>query len=279
MPYGTLAYYRPYSASTGARKWVGATPLTYAALQGVALVPPPSYDRSVTAYRGIEVGGGQWTNRSGSTCVVALAVPFRPAVWGAAQVDSTFAVADDTIDAQDVGADDVLLHDGDDSGSGILLHAKVPFNCIAVLQGVAGDQDTPVMIYEYFDGSARVALTTTLYTSDTLATGTGEKLILYPMPHNWVKGGPGDGEPQDEYNLWIRQTNVGAGVANPTASQIFLGEALSIIPGVLNNTQTAILRDLTGLRFPTAGDMLLAVFSTGSALNSVQIDARYYEPE
>jgi hypothetical protein len=213
-------------------------------------------------------------NRSGGTCVMGMAVRLARDRWGAGTVASTEAFTDATVSAQDETADDLVLHDKDDSGSGILIYAETPFNVVGIVQGVAGDQTTPVLILEYWSGTAWVNIVAANYGSDTLNPGdTDERLICFALPPDWQVGGDGVGVPATRYNLRLRHTTAGAGTTSPVASQLFIGVSLFLIPDMPDG-QVVSVAPSHALRGHRWGDALFPVFGMAAADNMVDVSYR-----
>ena len=183
--------YDTIGASPGNKKWVSAAAVAdYGDAQ--ALWIPPTLPFRL----GIAVGRASLFNINASAVKCGLAVRYPVATWAAGQVTAAGAYTADTTDAQSATTGDFSMHDRADSGSGFLLGADLPFNIVGLVQSAAGDQTTPVKIVEYWDGAAWVDIVAALLISDTLnAGGTGEKLLMFPRPSNWVVGGTGTGVP------------------------------------------------------------------------------------
>lgn len=259
-------YYHRIATRSAPAKFVSATAVAdYGTSQ--ALVVHPGYP----SFPAIEVGDFSLNNRSGSTTVVGLAVRLPNHRWGAGQVTAAGVFTDDTTDAQDPGADDFSMHNRADSGSGFIIYAETRFNVIGIVQGVAGDQTTPVLLLEYWNGTDWVDIVAANYAADTLNPGdTNERLICFAMPGPWVKGGSGTGVRPNHYNLRLRHTTAGAGTVNPAASQIFVGVSVVLSPEVADDGFfTMVPGNL--LRGDLMGDALFPVFGVAGADNQVDL--------
>jgi hypothetical protein len=257
------------SHSAGLKKFVSATPVADDG-DSQALVVATGWQLGYT----LILGNSALYNRSGAICPVGLAVRLSRHRWGAGQVTAAGVFTDDTTDAQDAGAGDFLMHDRTNSGSGFVIHAECPFNVVSIVQGVAGDQTTPVLLLEVWDGAGWVNIVAANYSDDDLNPGaTNERLIVFPIPSFWVIGGSGTGIRQDRYNLRIRHTHSGAGTVNPQAAQIFVGVSLLLAPAVADGgiANLAPQQDLPSHRF---GDALFPIFGTPGYEN--QVDVSYY---
>ncbi len=263
--------YENLSRSAGNQKFVSASAVADKGNSQALWLPP-----STPFALGIAVGAAMLHNRSGSTIQVGLAARFPAGIWEAGQVAASGAFTDDTTDAQDADTGDFPLHDRADSGSGFLVGCDVAFNILGIVQSAAGDQTTPVKIVEYWNGSAWTDIVASLLIDDTLiGGGTGEKVLCFPLPSDWQKGGSGTGVNANRYNLRVRHTTAAAGTANPVASQIFLGFAKMQLEGLANNQTVSLIRDHEYC-FPPQGDALFPVFSTAHRANTVEVDVRPY---
>lgn len=225
------------------------------------------------AFTTFEIGPTLLQNRSGSTGVFGLAVRYKTTTWTAGQVTAAGVFTDDTTDAQSAAAGDFLLHNRADSGSGFLLSADERFNVFSVVQSVAGDQTTPVLVLEYWDGTQWVDIAASTLISNALIGSTGERVVCFPMPFDWVKGGSGTGVPSLRYNLRVRHTHSGAGTVNPQASQVFVGFAVVALEGIVDNGMTLLSGEVP-LRFPSSGDALFPLTDQASRSNYVDVAVR-----
>ncbi len=262
--------YENVSRSAGNKKWVSPTAVAdYGDAQ--ALWIPPRLPFPL----GIAVGAAALTNRSGAAADCGLAVRLPVGIWEAGQVTSAGAYTADTADAQDADSDDFPLHNRADSGSGFLVGCDVPFNILGIVQSAAGDQIGPTKIVEYWDGAAWVDIVASLLINDGLvAAGTGEKVLCWPLPSTWVAGGSGAGVP-GRYNVRVRHTTGGAGTVDPAASQVFVGVAKMLTPGLADKSTASLIRDHEYL-FPRQGEALFPVFSVAHRGNLVEVDVRPY---
>jgi hypothetical protein len=272
----------PYhiAASAGNKKWVSATAVADKGNSQAMLLAPARKD-----FINIAVIAGVIMNRSGSTVVLGLAVRYRTENWIAGTITAAGVFTDATAAAQNATANDFTMHNGADSGSGFIIGATHPFNILGIIEGTAGDQTGPTTIIEYWNGTAWVNIASSAFINDSINTGTGEKILCWPMPLDWARGGSGTGVDATKYNIRVRQTNSGAGTTNPLASQIFVGFAATIAIGVVTASSVSLLRDndlmfdagtVGGTPLPVPGDALFPVFSVASASNYVEMDCRFY---
>lgn len=260
--------YETLERSAGAKKFVSATAVADKGDNQALFLP------GTTPFRlGIAVAACALHNRSGGTVQVGLAVRLPAAIWEGGAVTAAGAYTADTADLQDEDTGDFTIHDRADSGSGLLVGADIPFNIVGVVQSAAGDQTTPVLVIEYWNGSAWTDITASAFISDNLGGATGEHVIAFPIPSDWAKGGSGTGVPASRYNLRLRTTQSGAGTTNPLGSQVFLGVAILQVEAVGDNVVADLIRDHEYL-FPPQGDALFPVFSTANRGNLVRADVR-----
>lgn len=259
--------YEPIARSAGNKKFVSATAVAdYGDAQALWL--PKSTPFRVR----MAIGSADLHNRSGSTCKVGLAGRLPVNQWVAGQVTAAGVYTADTTDAQDEGTNDFSMLDRTDSGAGFLVGANIPFNALGIVQGVAGDQ-TATLVLEFWDGTAWTDMTAGLLISDALITGTGEKVLVWPIPSNWVVGGSGTGVPSTTYNVRVRHTVAAAGTTDPAASQMFVAHALVQLENVTDN-QVATLLDSSEYTFPSQCDAMFPIFSTASFANTVLVTVR-----
>lgn len=256
------------SGTAGLKKFVSATAVADVG-DAQALV------RSSGA--GFEVGSVRLVNRSGSLATVGLGVRFRTDSWVAGQVTAAGVYTDATPAAQDATAGDFTLWQrGIATGNGYLVGASERFNTLALIQSVAGDQTTPVLKLEYWNGTAWTDLTAALtVTQALLASGTGEKLLVWGMPADWARGGSGTGVPQTTYNVRVTHTVATGGTADPTAAQVFVGQSQLVFPDVANGGQGTFAYN-AAVRFSKLGTALFPVFSVASFGNIVELQYRVY---
>ena len=262
--------YQQFCGSFGLKKWVSAAAVAdYGNAQAIAVRPTRN---TLTTFRTM---AGIFLNQSGSTVVLALAVRYAIATWTAWTVTAAGVATDATTAAQNATTGDFTLHNRAESGSGVLFSSDERFNILGIIQSAAGDQTTPVRLVEYWNGTSWTDIEASLFIADGLnGAGTGEKVLLWPMPFDWVVGGSGTNVPTTTYNLRVRYTTAAAGTANPVASQVFLGFAKHVIPGVFDGGYNTIIREHP-LVFPQSGEALFPVASVASRANYFEIAVEF----
>ena len=258
--------YQMLVGAAGLKKWVSATAVADDG-DAQALV--------LTRGAALEVGAARLLNRSGGAATVGLGVRYGRTAWVAGQVTAAGIYTDATAAAQDATTGDFTLWQfGIATGNGFLVGASERFNTLAFVQSVAGDQTTPVLKLEYWNGAAWVDTTAALLVTQALAAGgTGEKLLVWGVAADWAKGGSGTGVPQTMYNVRVTHTVAVGGAANPLASQVFVGWSQLLYPDLANLTQ-GLFQYTEPVRFPRVGSALFPLFSTASLANQVEVQWR-----
>ena len=266
--------YDHVARSAGNKKFVSATAVAdFGNAQALFVAPTNVFSAGV----GVAVQNVSLGNRSGGLVTAGLAVRLGNTVWTAGQVTAAGVYTADTADAQDATTGDFSLHDRADSGSGFLVSADIRFNILGLVQSAAGDQTTPVKLLEYWDGTSWIDLLSgtgfnNVFINDAL-TATGEQVLCWGIPNDWVVGGSGTGVPSGKYNLRVLRTHSGAGTANPVASQLFVGVA-KMLNEELGDNAFATISPGMDYPFPPQGVALHAVFSTANQGNYVEADVR-----
>ena len=258
--------YQLLAGTAGNKKWVSATAVAdYGDAQALLRSPGAAF----------EVGAVRLINRSGSTATMGLGVRYGVTTWVAGQVTSVGAYTDATTAAQDATTGDFTLWQlAITTGNGFLVGATSRFNTLGFVQSVAGDQTTPVLKLEYWNGAAWVDITTALLISQALsAGGTGEKVLVWGAPADWALGGSGTSVPQTTYNVRVTHTVAAAGAANPLASQLFVGWSQLVFPAVADQGVGSFVYPYP-VRFPRAGTSLFPLFSVAAFANQAEIQYR-----
>ncbi len=262
-------YIRAFSSSL-AKKFVSATAVADRGTAQAHILAPSRRSGS-----SIGIGGYTIVQRTAAPTLIGIAGRLDTASWVAGTLTAAGAFTDDTADAQDADAGDMVLHDGASSGSGFLVGAALPFDVLSMVMSAAGDQVSPTLVLEYWNGTAWVDMVASVLHADALiAAGTGEKLLAWPLPPSWVPGGSGTNVPSSRYNLRVRHTNGGAGTINPALSQLFPGRSIILSAGWPQDVAFSEARSYT-IRMPHQIDAVYPVFGSASALNYAIIDYRF----
>jgi hypothetical protein len=267
----TMFPYDPLTKSAGLKKFCTATAVADAGdSQALAVRPArPTF----TAW---EIGACRLVNHSGGPTYAGIGVRLANTAWVAGQITSAGAFTANTAAAQDSVADDFLLYQHAlADGNGFLVGATEPFNCASLVTTTGGNQTTPALLLEYWNGSAWADLTPFVLYADALLGATGEKLILWMPPPLWSVGGSGTNVPATLYNLRVRHTVAGQGTVDPAAAQLFLGVArfITLIPTDAEER----FEQVVAVRLPKTGAALHPIFSSANALNYVEVLARWWQ--
>lgn len=168
-------------------------------------------------------------NRSGSVAHVGWGgrLPTDSTLWKAGQwTNGTTTFTDDTTDAQSAGANDFAAMVANTNNDGFIVLAQIPFNILSMIVGTAAAGGAPVYDVAY---SAAGGAWTTITLANLLvapAFATGEQLLWWQEPNDWVVtvAGHATGIPTGYYAIRVRATTA------PTATAALLTQ---LIPGVM----------------------------------------------
>src|ERR1041384_510670 len=272
MSFDTMFPYTTVTLSAGLKKFATAAAAADSG-DSQAIVVAPSRP-TFTAW---EVGSVRLVNRSGSVALVGLGVRYANSAWVAGQVTSAGAYTDATAAAQETTTNDVTLYNHlITDGNGFLVGATELWNLLALIGSTAGNQTTPALKLEAWTGAAWLDITGAILYQDNLVTGTGEKLILFARPANWVKGGSGTNVPQTTYNLRVTFTTAGQGTTDPLAGPLFVGMARFLTDAVADGAQAAFPQQ-PAVRFPKVGAALHPLFTVAALDNYCEVQYRSYQ--
>lgn len=114
--------------------------------------------------------------------------------------------------------------------SGFLIQGKKKFNCLS-FNVSTGEVGSPVYTYLYWNGSSYTTLTT--ITVPTAYT-TGEKVILFLIPSDWVVGtDAGTGGDSDKYSIKMVATTAPSTAMK--ANSLVVGQIIDFTEGVADN--------------------------------------------
>lgn len=201
-------------------KWLGQP----ATAQGV--VPATAGLLSSAIGQPVQFFYARAQNRFTAAAAMAVVALMKDIAWEAGQwVNATTTYTVDTTDAQSAGTNDVALETLT-AQDGFLVGADMPFGALSLDITTAGVGNTTHVI-EYWNG-VWVAIPAIGMLSDIARAAvwsTGENLVLFDPPADWIKGGSGTNVNQNRYNLRIRCTTVAAGTA-ALARRIYVGVVL-----------------------------------------------------
>ena len=158
-------------------------------------------------------------NNSGSDAAVGYGFKLLNEDWKFGQHASD-TYADDTVDAQ-ASAGSVALTT-DSLSNGFIAQASKKFDLVGFTVSTA-ETGTSVLSYEYWDGSAWVALNAIIAPD---FSATGDTALVFAAPYDWAKGGSG-GVDSDKYA--IRVTPTTASSASPVASLVWVVQLLDLV--------------------------------------------------
>lgn len=205
-------------------------------------------------------------NRSGGTANVGVAVKHFNDAWKAGQWDdsATPRFIDDTADAQDSGTNDFALFTTTDN-DGFAVQASRQFNIVGI-DVTTVETGSPVIVFQYWNGTAWTALTT-IETPDFTITASDQYLV-FQTPPDWVKGGDtNDGIDSDKYAVRVIATTAPATAA--LAAELWLCRFLSFQSSISTDKfhQFALDSQVVHLE---SGESLLGFFGTANANNMAQ---------
>ena len=223
------------------------------------------------------LGFGSIQNRTGATIVCGIGGRVHPTHWKAGQwVNATTTFTDDTVDAQDVGANDFPLETLT-ANDGFLVASLRPINAICLDIGTAGVGTGPVRTIEYSIAGGSWAPITNALIPPLAAShwAVGEALILWQHPSDLAPmvAGHGTGVPVGWYGYRFRSTTP-PGTTAAVANSMSVAEIILPIEGLADNNIYEI--NPTGEYYlNNAYDSLVALLSSKAAIQStVNIDAR-----
>lgn len=218
-------------------------------------------------------------NHSAGAANVGLGVRLPMRAWGAGQwVNATPLFTDDTVDAQDVGADDFPM-ETTTNNDGFVVYSDQKFNMLDILVGVASVTGTPVRVVKFSNGAGWGSAQTganLLQGPITSAHWTAaEHLIWWDMPADWAltTGHANEGGlPVGKYAVLIQSTTAPSGTAGSATSMSVHHIPFSRRELADNGIYTIGPSD-KGLSLGS-GEGVTAVFSTALAKNHVRLSVR-----
>lgn len=210
-------------------------------------------------------------NASGGAVDVGIGYKVADGRWKAGQyVDATTTYTDDTTDAQDSDTNDFALTTLTNN-DGFIVQSFEKFNLLGLTKTTAGN-GASTLEYNYWNGSAWVALTTKETLGDL--TGTGDVFLAFLAPHDWAKSSASaaTGIDTNMYALRVRATTAPVTTA-ALASLLWIGVLPFFKESLANNTQFSVDRETDPIIFPGGAGLLPYFGGTANANNMVS--ARY----
>ena len=243
VPQEKVSQYRKLSAY----HWLG-TPAS-----AVGVIP-------ATAGLTVAAGGSRFMrayaqNRSGGTVSICVAGFFPDTAWEAGQwVNATTTYTADTTDAQDADTNDFAIHNTT-INDGHIIGCDYPFGLVSY--DVTTDSNGAAMdgAIEYWNGAWTAIPAVGMSVDIPRGAGdyweTGETIIMFDPPVDWIVAGSGTGVSATRYNLRYRTTTA-ADTTGALARRIYVGVPITTWQGVATNTE-ASARDYSphGLPIPT----------------------------
>lgn len=169
--------------------------------------------------------------RAAGTPEVGLGGRIDVKSWRAFALTGAGVLTDDTVDAQDPGANDVPLEIAADNGSGFMVASPYRLNVIDLLIGTASTGTNPVRVLEYSGPAGWVAIANALVPPVTAAHFlTGENLVWWTDPQNLTPmtvALHGAGVPEGWYGWRVRSTTV-PGTVQAVATSMSVGIVKSL---------------------------------------------------
>lgn len=158
----------------------------------------------------LDIAWAQLQFRGAGTPEVGIGGRLHNDGWRAYTMTGAGVLADDTIDAQDAGANDFPMEVSNDNNSGFLVASPYKFNCLSILIGTASVGGTPVRALKYSGPAGWVTISNPLVPPVTGGHwATGENLIFWEAPQNWTPltvALHGTGVPEGWYGVEIIST-------------------------------------------------------------------------
>ena len=235
------------------------------------------------------IGEFSLQNRSGGTVVAGIGGRFPISLWTfGTWTDASYAAGtvytNDTTDAQDSDAGDVNLDTVATNNDGFVIGCDVPFN-IASLQISQASANGTVYAVHYSIASAGTGFSsnygtiTNLYVAPSF-TATGEQLIWFEPPVDWVKATSATAivnrhglTVPSQYLLVVRATTA-PDTTRGQMSLATLGRMMLSTEGVADNQ---ILNNIGGTEIflPPQCDAICGAISTANAQNRLSVNCRY----
>lgn len=158
----------------------------------------------------LDIGWAQLQFRGAGTPEVGIGGRIHNNYWRAYTVTGAAVIVDDTIDAQDVGANDLPLEVANDDGSGFLIASPFKFNCLAIKIGVASLGGAAVRALKYSGPAGWATISNPLVPPVTAGNWTAaETLVFWTAPQDWqpmTVATHGTGVPEGWYGIEVLAT-------------------------------------------------------------------------
>ena len=230
----------------------------------------------VTKMTGLAIRRFKVFNSAGGTLTVGIGYRLHNRYWKCGVTDGT-TFTDDTADAQDLGANDVIIgaNDADGNSTEFVIFSPIPFNWFSMNVGTAevnaaGDVDH-LMQFSDAAGTGWTTIATTGSYLDNLTLtntviGAGAREFAWPGNPAWGRVVSLGGIPAGNYAMRIETAALDATDTAATVNAIEVGTMI-FKEGILTNTSWDS-GDMVQFKQHEA-DAVVAFFSTADPLNTV----------
>ena len=230
-----------------------------------------AYGAALHAIYSFALGHAQIQNRTGATIVCGIGARVHTSMWRAGQwVHATTTYNDDTVDAQDAGADDFPLETLTNN-DGFLVASRYPINCIVKAITEASLGSTPIRVIEYSKAGGTWGTIANAFIP-IVSNGhyaEGETVVLWDHPTDLavLEAGHGTGVPIGMYGYRFRATTAPTTTAG-LAGTMSVFEVIRAIEGLGDNNLYEINPASSEHKFAPHGEALFAILSSKSAIQS-----------
>jgi hypothetical protein len=238
---------------------------------------------------GFVIGEFNLHNRSGAACMAGIGGRLPINLWTMGQwTDANYVAGtvytDDTVDAQSAATGDVTLDTVAANNDGFVIGCDVPFNIASIMISQASASNTVWKIYYSIATlgtgfSNNYTEITNSFVVPNFAT-TGEQLLWFEQPVNWVKPTPATtiinrhGLTVPSKYLIVVKSTTAPDTTRGTASLAVLGRMMMSTEGLADND---ILQNIGGkeIYLPPQCDAICAALSTANIQNRIDLKYRY----
>lgn len=238
-------------------------PIAYAGQCGPDVVLSPDSGKQLA------IGEAVLVNREGNANDVGFAWKQPNSMWVAGQIDASAVpdYIDDTVGAK-AGVSDGFAVTTTTNDDGFLAGSTNKFNVIGMTV-TTGEGGSPAYVYEYYNGSAMVALPT--YFSPAAFTAANH-VIAFPAPHDWAKGTTAAvATTLDDYYC-VQMVPSTAPTTAVLASTLWLGTLVDFFPQL--GDDTALNFEMATEVVIPAGAGIMPCFGLASTGNTIQLHWR-----
>lgn len=203
-------------------------------------------------------------NQSGSTCDLALLSKLSTNATKFGIYTSPGPIVDATAAINAGTAENIFTTSNND---GFLIQSTKPFNLIGLTLS-QGDTGSPVYSFKYYNGTSYVALPT-IYATPSF-TSTGDVVLLFPSPRDWVKGSTGGvGGTSTNYSILVQASTAPGQLVKATA--FWAGQLIDYAAAVPNNGYMDVQFEYEHPKVFDGLEGVLPYFATAGSSNNVTI--------